>query len=305
MDDLDRLDKLRRQHTQQVRLLRNMQGELMTLQRQSNADSATSMASGGGADATASSGAAAGGLAGIFGRGGGKAIKKHADNRPSLRAVGLLVAFVAVPILFLSYANSAAKPLSVTSRETMTAAYASLSNYRVATSPGFFVGTSVPTQAARLIVASPYFITAVPTETPTPSATATPTVTLTPSATFTPSATATATATYTPSATATATATATPIWTLRVAVSALSPKAFRSDAGVWWAPGSELDGRVAGCPAELPLGAEIVLESGEVYLCIQRALKRSCQGDICSIWVYTAHAFPDRIERAYIRKVRD
>jgi len=274
-------------------------------QTQSSADSATSMASGGGADSAASSGAPAGGLAGIFGRGGGKAIKKHADNRVSLRAVGLLVAFIAVPILFLSYANSAAKPLSVLTQQTMTAAYQALSGYRISTSAGFFVGTSVPTQTMSAVYTTPYFITAVPTETPTPSATATPTITPTPSATFTPSATATATATFTPSATPTATATATPIWTLRVAVSALSTRAFRSDAGVWWEPGGALDGRVAGCPSELPLGSEIVLESGAVYLCIQRALKRSCQAEICSIWVYTSQAFPDRIERAYIRKVRD
>lgn len=220
----------------------------------------------------------------MFGSGGGK-LKKHADNKVSLRAVGLLAAFIAVPVLFLSYANSAAKPIvGMSAQRTMTVA------------AGGFLATPSPVPLS-VTVAMPYFVTAT-SVTSTPSATVTATMTQT--ATYTPSATATptATATYTPSATPT------PSWAVWVGVSSLAPKAFRADSGVWWSPGGVLDGYAAGCPAAIPLGSEIVTESGAVYLCIHRALKRSCVGDMCSIWVYTSRSSPDRVERALIRSLK-
>jgi hypothetical protein len=50
-------------------------------------------------------------LAGVFAGGGGRPVSKHADNKVSLRSVALLVAFIMVPVLFLSYMNSAARPV--------------------------------------------------------------------------------------------------------------------------------------------------------------------------------------------------
>jgi len=130
-----------------------------------------------------------GGLAGVFAGGGGRPVGKHADNKVSLRSVALLVAFIMVPILFLSYANSAARPIGSSSqRLTLTAEALLTAGVPTPTVMRFMLGAS-PDASGRFVVGgSPYFITAVPTATvtATPSATATATVTWTLSATVTP-----------------------------------------------------------------------------------------------------------------------
>jgi hypothetical protein len=256
-----------------------MRAESMTLPSKSSDNCDISSTLVGGADPARS--ARPGGLAGVFAGGGGKAVTKHADNKVSLRSVGLLVAFIMVPVLFLSYANLAAKPLvGGSQRLTMTADALLASGIPTATPFVFAIGGSagggsfgVAANATRgspyVIGGLPYFVTATLPATPT----------VTPSLTATP----------------------TPSWSLWLAVSALSPRTFRTDSGALWRAGGALDGYAAGCPASLPLGTELVTESGAVYLCVHRAAKRSCSGSVCSIWVYTSRSFPDRLERALMR----
>ena len=224
-------------------------------------------------------------LVGVFTAGGGKSLRKHADNKISPRAVSLLLAFIAVPVLFLSYANNAAKPIGNTQQPTFTAT--SVANLFVTST----LSTPTPTETP----------SATPTSTPTFTSTPTLTPTETPSAT--PTSTPTFTSTPTPTLTETVTPTSTPSWTMWLVASSFTPKPFRSTSGAWWTPGGYLDGYAAGCPDAILIGSEIVTESGRVYLCIHRAMKRGCVGDVCSVWVYTSRLFPERVERALVRSL--
>lgn len=133
-----------------------------------------------------------------------------------------------------------------------------------------------------------HFITFTPTKEPT----VTPTSTYTPSATFTP--TETYTPTYTP--TITPTPFIAQIW---VSIQALYPvKNAQTLSGINW---QDVIGTGAGCPDEIPIGAEIVFSDTERYICVDRYNKiAKCDGVYCRIYVFSKQNFTPALRRARI-----
>lgn len=141
---------------------------------------------------------------------------------------------------------------------------------------------------------TPVLITVIPTFTAgplgngtigPPPTLASPTPTSSPSATFTPTRTPTFTGTPFP----------TGLW---VSIQPLWPKRDGNTAsGVSWR--AVID-RGLVCPIQWPLGATIILESGEQYLCVDRYKTAQCKDSICTALLFTQQKIDPAPRRAYI-----
>lgn len=242
------------------------------------------------------------GARGLLGRNRG-ALKKHADNKFSWRALMFLGAAFAVPVVWILMLSDATKP-HVRSTPTVLSGASALVTPVVTIPAGALVfSTSTPFPAARgVVTVMPRSGAADLAATSTPGAGAAAVVTAAPSPTFTP----TFTSSPFPGS----------FW---VAVTLIDPDASASNcypgrygnnrcntltaSGVDW---RLLYGRGAGCPESLPLGSEVVTESGAVYVCIDRTPK-VCRDQVCPIYVFfPAGDDPGSralFERAYSRSV--
>lgn len=240
------------------------------------------------------------GARGLLGKNRG-ALKKHADNKFSWRALMFLAAGLAVPVIWLLMLNDATKPHVRVTPTALSGASALVTPVMTIPAGALVFVTSTPFPAGRGVV------TVMPRSAADLVATSTPgaaviVVTAAPSPTLTP--------TFTPSPFPGS------FW---VAVTLIDPDASASNcypgrygnnrcntltaSGVDW---RLLYGRGAGCPESLPLGAEVVTESGAVYVCIDRTPK-VCRDQVCPIYVFfPAGDDPGSralFERAYSRSV--
>lgn len=169
-----------------------------------------------------------------------------------------------------------------------------ISNQAVKASPATPAATQAPSS------------TPAPTNTPGP--TATPVVMI---ITATPLAgTPTAkpyTATFTPTITATHTATITPTFTgtpfvssLWVSLSALWPKRDGlTVSGVSWR--SVVDKGLV-CPESWPIGAVVLLDTQQEYLCVDRYKTAKCKDNVCTALLFTQNKVDAAPRKAIIKK---
>lgn len=240
-----------------------------------------------------------GGARGLLGKRTGN-VKKHADNKLSLRALLMLAALVAVPVIWLGALNDATKPkptptavswgAPVTVAAADVAAAPPMAGLLQTSTPGRLSGeTPAPTAAPVVMVVTATPLPALPTETLLPTETPTPAPTATP----------------------------TRAWELWIAVAPIWPddgprfcggtyQGGQCLAGV--ASGANwrvLSGRGAACPEGLPLGAELVLQGGPSLLCIDRS-RKVCTDNICPVYLYVRNPgewLGPVLARAYVRNV--